>query len=95
MNDVVEQGNIDTSGCQVCHDEEVDSLGPKLEQPVFSCALVHGTENESALEACMRTELVNVLNMISCGSENNGLLFRVLEFNKFSHYIEKSSWLLA
>jgi hypothetical protein len=43
----------------------------------------------------MAAELMNVFNVIPCGSEDNGLLIRVLEFNKLPHYIEKGSRLLT
>ena len=42
MDDVFEEGNIDTSSSQISHKEHLDLLLPKLVQLVFSRSLVHG-----------------------------------------------------
>ena len=58
MNDVIEEGDIDTTCCQVCDNQEVNLLESELQETFLSCPLIHSSIYESALEASMLAKFI-------------------------------------
>ena len=87
VDDVLEERDIDTSSCQVCHDQHTDPLLAELEEFVLARPLVHGTVDVVGLEATFLTKLVKVLDVVLRRAEYNRLL---LIFDVLPQNVEES-----
>lgn len=53
MNNVIQEGDIDTTCRQISDNQKVYLLEPELLETFLSCSLIHCTIDEGALEASM------------------------------------------
>lgn len=95
MDDIIKEGDIDTTGSQVSDNQEVHLLLSKQCQPLLTSALVHSAIDEGALEASLDRKLIHILHMIACSPEDDGLLVGIRILNQLSHYVHQSSCLFA
>ena len=74
VDDVFEEWDIDTSRCQVCHDEHAGPLLAELEELVLTRPLVHRTVDVVGLETAFLAQLVEVLDVVLGRAEDYRLL---------------------
>ena len=92
MDDILKQWDIDTTGCQVSDEQYTSELLAEPEHPILSSPLIHGSVDEVGAEACQSAQLMQVLNVILCGAENNSLLVCL---DTLSENIEKCCFFLT
>lgn len=80
MNDVLQQGDINTTSCKVRHNQELYMLSSECDQALLTCALIHSTIDIYTLETCLCQQFVEVLNVVTSCRKNYSLL---LSFNVF------------
>jgi hypothetical protein len=73
MDYIFEKWDIDTSGSQVCDEQEICVLTPKLDQLVFSGTLIHRSVDEVCFESRFNGKFTQILNVIPGCGENNRL----------------------
>lgn len=86
VHHVVEVGNIDTARGKVRHHKEVHFLVSEKLEALFTGSLVHRSINEGASKTSTDSQLMNVLDMVACGREHDGLLWGFLPFDELSHH---------
>ena len=74
VNNVLEQGNVNTSSSKIGDEEHFDYLLAELVQSIFSGPLVHGTVNIVTRKAGFLAQLTEIFNVVFCGPEDYCLL---------------------
>ena len=74
MNNVLQQGNVDTACCKVRHDQELYMFSSESDKALLACALIHSAVNVHTLEACLGKQFMEVFNVVASCCKNDCLL---------------------
>ena len=88
VNHILQKWDIDSTSCQISHNEEPGLFLSELHQSLFSSVLVHGSINEAGFETSLSAQLVQVLYVMSCGGKDDSLMVWVLKLNELLHNVE-------
>ena len=91
MDNIFQEGNINTSCCQVSHKHEVDRSLAEFSQLFFTSGLVHCAINKVSSKTTLYCQLAQVLNVIPSCTEDDRLL---ITFDSFSHRVYESCFFL-
>ena len=92
MDDVLKEGDIDTTGGQIGDKQHLDELLPELVELILTGSLIHRTEDVVAGEASLLADLVQVLDMVLGRTEHNRLL---VQLDVLPQDVEESGFLLG